>query len=320
MRNVAPPEFGDVLLSLLRNPKERRDEDNLAGKVQRGAQLFGIDLVAFAHRTVGGGMTATDDGLDLNAINQDDRKLNCVGCHTPIQRTGQSPAANFSPETNPTEVGAKHLSNVWAPIFSDLLLHKMPVIEAERFLQTKDHLQPLPRDVVVISRSSWGSFPTTDLPRNLADDTFSNQKGAADGSEFRTAPLMGLGTIGPPFLHDGRVYLNVLTEATNPAGTVTTNRNVTNAPLVVRTLDDALLAAVELHDLPAPDDENTPETQGAGCPVPPETNLDYGPSPKDVICPAIDSDHRSDAREVIYRFRKLSPDDQQALIEFLKQL
>jgi hypothetical protein len=320
LRNVAPPEFGDVLLSLLRKPEERRDEDTTEGKVQRGAQLFGIDLVAFAHRTVGGGMTATDDGRDLNAINQDNRRLNCVGCHTPVQRTGQSPAKAFVPQDT-TEVGAEHLSNVWAPIFSDLLLHKMPVIEAERLLQTKDHLQPLPRDVVVISRSSsTGIFPTLDLPRNLADDAFLNQKGAADGSEFRTAPLMGLGRIGPPFLHDGRVYLNVLTEATNPAGTVTTNSKVTNAPLVVRTLDDALLAAIELHDLPAPDDEKTPRILGAGCPVPQVTNIAYGSSPKDAICPPIASNHRSDAREVIYRFRKLSPEDQQALIEFLKQL
>ena len=59
--------------------------------------------------------------------------------------------------------------------------------------------------------------------------------------------------------------------------------------------------------------------------MPPEaTNVDYGPSPKDVICPPYDSAtskiDRSDAREVILRFRELSPKDQQALIEFLKQL
>jgi hypothetical protein len=30
--------------------------------------------------------------------------------------------------------------------------------------------------------------------------------------------------------------------------------------------------------------------------------------------------NRSDAREVIFRFRQLSTDDQQAVIEFLKQL
>jgi hypothetical protein len=68
------------------------------------------------------------------------------------------------------------------------------------------------------------------------------------------------------------VYLYLLSAATNPAGTVTTNSQQTNAPLVVSTLDDALLAAIELHDLPAPDDVNTPQTQGAGCPVPQVTN------------------------------------------------
>ena len=54
------------------------------------------------------------------------------------------------------------------------------------------------------------------------------------------------------------------------------------------------------------------------------TNVDYGPSPKDVVCPAYDSPisqtHRSDAREVIRRFRGLGSEDQQAVIEFLKQL
>jgi hypothetical protein len=356
MRNIAPPEFGDALLDLLqsRNPAKPRDRDSIEGKVQRGAELFGIDLVAFANRTVGGGMTATGDDRDLNAINQKDRKLNCVGCHTPIQRTGQSPAATFNPITNPTEVGAKNLSYKWAPIFSDLLLHKMPVIDAERFLQTKDDLQPLPRDPLVISRLSTKAarqgdededrndgrdhgkgriVDTFDLPRNLADDTFTGQKATADGAEFRTPSLMALGRIGPPFLHDGRVYLSKDTVngpvqvGKAPAGTVTTNSEQTNAPLVVRTLDDALLAAIELHDLPAPDDKNTARLPGAGCPVPPkgsDTNIDYGPSPEDVICPPYSSPtsqtNRSDSAEVIYRFRQLSADDQQAVIEFLKQL
>jgi hypothetical protein len=35
---------------------------------------------------------------------------------------------------------------------------------------------------------------------------------------------------------------------------------------VVRSLNEALLAAIELHDLPAPDDNKTPT--GARCPVP----------------------------------------------------
>jgi len=212
----------------------------------------------------------------------------------------------------------------------------MPVIDAEREAS-------MPRDVVVISRASTKDtaededreddsgrgkhrlFNTFDLPRNLADDTFSNAKATAEGSEFRTAPLMGLGRIGPPFLHDARVYLSKDTVKSTPAGTVTTNRELTNAPLVVRSVDDAILAAIELHDLPAPDEGNTPRTPGAGCPVPQQTtNVDYGSSPRAVICPAYRSatsqTNRSDAREVIRRFRGLSPEDQQAVIEFLKQL
>jgi Di-haem oxidoreductase, putative peroxidase len=341
LRNTAPPEFGGALLDVLKSPDlaKPRHEDSKGNtreaKVRRGAELFGIDLVAFANRTIGGPMPAGGDGRDDNAINQSDRKLNCVGCHTPVQKTGQSPA----------DVGADHLSYVWAPIFTDLLLHKMPLINAEREAS-------MPRDVVVISRLSAKDmaededrddapghakrriFDTFDLPRNLADDAFTNQKATAEGSEFRTAPLMGLGRIGPPFLHDARVYLSKDTVNGNalagkaPAGTVTTNSELTNTPLVVRSVDDAILAAIELHDLPAPDDKRTPRLPGAGCPVPDEvTNIIYGESRKDaeaVICPAYDSAtsqiNRSDAREVILRFRELSSDDQQAMIEFLKQL
>ena len=207
----------------------------------------------------------------------------------------------------------------------------------------------MPRDVVAISRLATkashrgddgaededrgddpghrkgGIFDTFDIPRNLADDTFTSFKASAVGSEFRTPPLMGLGRIGAPLLHDARVYLSKDTVKSTPAGTVTTNRELTNAPLVVRTLDDALLAAIELHDLPAPDNKKTPKTPGAGCPVPDEpTNVDYGSSPKDVICPAYNSatsqTNRSDGAEIIRRFRELSPEDQQAVVEFLKQL
>ena len=318
IRNTAPPEFGETLVSLLKsgNPASHRSIQGKKGKVQRGAELFGIDLVAFANRMVPNRMPDSGDGRDPNAINQADRKLNCVGCHTPVQRTGQSPA----------EVGAEHLSFVWAPIFSDLLLHKMPFIDAERLSQR-------PRDPLVVARQSTSSdddrmFNSFDLSRSLADDSFSNQKASADGREFRTAPLMGLGRMGPPFLHDARVYLSTLTVDSTPASTVTTNSRVTNAPLVVRTVDDAIRAAIELHDLPAPDNQKTPnDVAGAGCPVLPlgaNSNVSYGSSPADVICPpyrsATSISHRSDSREVIRRFRQLSPEDQQALIEFLKQL
>lgn len=61
---------------------------------------------------------------------------------------------------------------------------------------------------------------------------------------------------------------------------------------------------------------------GAGCPVPQEQTNAVETAAD--ICPAYTSatsqTNRSDSREVIYRFRQLSTEDQQALIEFLKQL
>src|SRR5262249_60115036 len=132
----------------------------------------------------------------------------------------------------------------------------------------------------------------------------------------------GGGGAAPRPLNAARVYVSRDTADKTPAGTVTTNSDFTNVPLVVRSVDNALLAAIELHDLPAPDDRKTPRTPGAGCPVPKETT-NVSETAAD-ICPAYSSttsqNNRSDAREVIYRFRQLSTDDQQAVIEFLKQL
>ena len=85
----------------------------------------------------------------------------------------------------------------------------MPVIDAERHrAKTTGSALISRRARRVDTRLARRIFDTFDLPRNLADDTFNNQKATADGREFRTAPLMGLGRIGPPFLHDGRVYLS----------------------------------------------------------------------------------------------------------------
>ncbi len=329
IRLTPPPEFGPTLLSLLNasDPSAPRPGGS-AAVVQRGAALFGVDLTAFANRMIPGRMPASGDGRDQHAINQSNRWLDCVGCHTPVQTTGQSPA----------DVGAEHLSFVWAPVFSDLLLHKMTDIDAER----RAHVQRLP---VLVSRpylkgllqggidpgedlSDVGGrlFATFDLPRNLADDTLPSQ-GMASGDRWRTPPLMGLGRIGPPFLHDARVYLSPRTSSTTPAGTVMTSSEFTNAPLVVRSLDDAIRAAIELHDLPAPDDAKTPNIAGAGCPVPAGGrvgSVDYGPVPQDAICPpygsAASQINRSEAREVVRRYRSLSLNDQKALIAFLKEL
>ncbi len=306
IRLTSIPEFGDTLLSILKSPDPAapRAAGSPEAQVQRGAQLFGIDLVAFANRMIPGRMaTGGDDGRDRNAINQLDRGLNCAECHTPVHTTGKSPAS----------VGGRHLSNVYAPIFSDLLLHEGPEVTPERIAST-------PRDPVVMVRNGFNTF---DISRNLVDDALVGAQGLANGKEFRTPPLMGIGKVGPPFLHDARVYLSRATRDTYPAGTVYSNSEVTNAPLVVRSFEDALRAVIEMHDLPAPDDDKTPA--GGGCPLPAGRRVgEIRYASADDICPPYTSPasqrNRSESREVIRRFRSLSPADQLAVIEFLKQL
>jgi hypothetical protein len=330
IRLTAPPEFGKTLIRVLKEDREDREDfddkegfenhDDAEGQererspeesVRRGARLFGIDLVAFANRMIPGRMPAGGDGRDEHAINQADRKLNCVGCHTPITATGQLPA----------ETGAEHLNNAWVPLFSDLLIHTMTNIDAERIAQTVR----LP--LLIQREDSRGRLASTlDIARGLADDALPNQ-GLANGNEWRTPPLMGLGRIGPPFLHDGRVYLSKETVSTTPAGTVYSDRGTTNGALVVQSLDEAIQAAIELHDLPAPFDAPNQSTEvGGGCPVPPGGRIGsvfYQNGTAD-ICPPYASttsqQNRSAARKVIKRWRSLSERDQQAVIEFLKQL
>jgi len=90
------------------------------------------------------------------------------------------------------------------------------------------------------------------------------------------------------------VYLSRNTANQAPASTVMTHRDSANIPLVVRTLDDAIRAAIELHDLPAP---------RPGCPIPPVGpdhlvrvgDVVYGTPQEayEAICPPLDSPKRS---------------------------
>jgi hypothetical protein len=314
IRLVAPPEFGEALLNLLKspNPAAPRPRHSAERKIQRGAELFGIDLVAFANRMIPGRMPREGDGRDQHGINQADRKLNCAGCHTPIMTTGQLPA----------EIGAEHLNNAWVPMFSDLLIHQMANIDAERHA-------PTVRLPLLVQRvdSKRHLRNTLDLARGGADDTLPNQGKVATGREWRTPPLMALGRIGPPFFHDGRVYLSKESVHTTPAGTVYSDSDTSNGPLVVRTLEEAIRAAIELHDLPVPVDAPNQSTEvGGGCPVPPGNRIGdvvYQNGAADV-CPSYTSatsqQNRSAARKVIKRWRSLSSSDQEAVVEFLKQL
>jgi CxxC motif-containing protein (DUF1111 family) len=258
-----------------------------AASIQNGATLFGVDLAAFRNRMTG---TNLPDGLNDSAINVANRGLNCVGCHIPIMRTGQSPAA----------VGARHLTNKWFPIFSDLLLHDMGQIPQGR----SNSVPPLPFSL---------QAGTLEIPRNLADFALPAQ-GLAFGREWRTPPLMGIGLIGPPFLHDARVFLSTFSSGGMRARTVQSSGDgvatttITNAPLVVNSFDNALLAAIELHDLPVTDITAT-------CPYPSGTNASTGN-----ICPGATDGNRSEARNVMQRWHVLTPAQQQDVINFLKAL
>jgi hypothetical protein len=315
LRLTAPPEFGAPLLRVLKSadPDAPWPKGTMEERVQRGAMLFGVDLVAFANRMIPGRMPTGGDGRDEHAIDQADRHVNCAGCHTPVVATGQLPS----------DTGTSHINNVWAPLFSDLLIHEGPSIDGERD-------SPTPRRPLLLLRTEReGRITSTfDVARGLSDDALPHQNsGIANGREFRTAPLMGLGVIGPPFLHDGRVYLSDETAFVTPASTVSSNSRVKNRPLVIKTLDDALLAAIELHDLPTPfTSPNQSREIGGGCPVPPFNRVGdvvYRHGAND-ICPPYESEiskrNRSDSREIMRRFRNLSPDDQQAIVDFLKQL
>jgi hypothetical protein len=211
--------------------------------------------------------------------------------------------------------GVEHLNNVWVPLFSDLLIHRMTSIAAERNAPTQ-------RQPFIIQRVDFAGLlaNTLDLPRNLADDTLPNQ-GLAHGDEWRTPPLMGLGRTGPPFLHDGRVFLSSESVSTTPAGTVYSNKDSVNNPLVVRNLDDAIRAAIELHDLPVPPDAPNQSTQtGGGCPLPPDNTIGSVTEAAADVCPPLASPNRSQATKVIQRWHSLSVSDQQAVIEFLEEL
>lgn len=241
-----------------------------AADIQAGAELFGVDLAAFRSRMLAGA-TPVGTGPNAEKAIASDRKLNCVGCHFPIMTTG----------TSPSLVGARHLSNKYFPIFSDLLLHDMGQVRQGR----NDSVPPK---------------PSLELNRNLADFALPGQ-GVASGKEWRTPPLMGLGRIGPPFLHDARVYIN----PAQPARTVASDSDRTNYPIAITDLDTALTAAIELHDLPDP---------AAGCPQ-------TGALPNDT-CPAIGETggFRSESRLSMQKWRRLSPRQQQQVLLFLKAL
>jgi hypothetical protein len=147
------------------------------------------------------------------------------------------------------------------------------------------------------------------INRNLADFALPAQ-GLAFGREWRTPPLMGIGRIGPPFLHDIRVFLDNVVPL-NFATTVQSNSGGTNLALTVDSFDNALLAAIELHDLPPP---------AAGCPQSGSLPNDTCPSLTGNAAGPTGARSRSEARNVMVRWRALTPVQQQDVINFMKAL
>lgn len=275
IRNIAPPRHADALYE---NPANSQD----AKDVQAGAKLFGLDLEAFRSRMLPGAAVVNLGNPDADHGIAADRQLGCASCHIPIMKTGQSPA----------KIGGEHLSNRWAPVFWDGLIHKNPELPPG----TRPDLIP------------------GNIDRDLADYAIPpSVTGIASGNEFRTPPLMGLGRVGPPFFHDARVYLNVIGNGNYindppipPSSTVFTSADTgANVLMEIKSVDMAVLAAIELHDLPAP-----PGNDYANCPT--------GRGAND-IC-ARNSPWRGEARNTMEKFRALTRAQQMQVVKFLLSL
>jgi hypothetical protein len=245
-----------------------------------------VDFDAFRSRMTPG-MVPPGVSAAANRGVATDTGLGCVGCHTPIQRTGQSPAS----------IGADALSHRWAPVFSDLLIHDMGQVPA--------HVTP--EELAAWTPAYQG------VDRNLADFALPGQ-GLARGTEWRTPPMMGIGRIGPPFMHDARVYVNpdapmsfyYGSRDADAAGVPVTDRQV-----FVTTIEAAFQAAIELHDLPQPPDfdlNGVPDYES--CPT---------LAPERDLC-SRDSDYRSEARNVMEKWHALTDTEQRAVVRFLTSL
>ncbi len=310
IRNIAPPMHASTLYE---NPPTSAD----AKAVQAGATLFGLDLDAFRARMTRDDVDPSKFSDATNHALAKDRQLGCATCHIPVFRTGVSPAAIG---------GQENLSNRWAPIFSDLLIHQDPEVPYY-FEKQWDLAHPRMIDPATCKPGPCDPTKTVAAPfpiagnvnRSLTDYAIvPSVTGLAEGNEFRTPPLMGLGRVGPPFMHDARVYLNIIGgdsypgQPPNPAAEMTfTSADEGTTLKQITTMDLAVLAAIEIHDLPAP--PMNPGTQAPDYTLCPNvlTTLD--------ICSRA-SPYRSEARNTMEKFRALTSAQQLTVVKFLEAL
>jgi CxxC motif-containing protein (DUF1111 family) len=310
IRNIAPPMQASTLYE---DPATSAD----AIAVQEGAALFGLDVVAFRARMTSDNVDPTMFSAETNQALAADRQLGCATCHIPVFRTGVSPAQIG---------GQENLSNRWAPIFSDLLIHQNPEVPYY-FQQQWNNAQPTMTNPATCNPGPCDPTQTIPAPfpiqgtisRTLADYAIPPAvTGLANGNEFRTPPLMGLGRVGPPFMHDARVFVNVIGDdaypgqpPNPPASTVFTSADGGTVLQQITTMDLAVLAAIELHDLPAPPiNPGTMVPDYALCPNVPST-LD--------LCSRVSS-FRGEARNTIEKFHALTQAQQMTVVKFLEAL
>jgi CxxC motif-containing protein (DUF1111 family) len=149
-------------------------------------------------------------------------RLNCVGCHTPIQITGSSPAERHG------GVMGRHLSNKRAFLFSDLLIHAMghglastrftlgpasDPLSLASYVADANVLLPSQSPQLVTAKNlgldQFGInprfYPNHDGKFVTPEDATMIDQGRASPFHWRTATLMGVSLTGPPYLHDSRV-------------------------------------------------------------------------------------------------------------------
>jgi hypothetical protein len=149
-------------------------------------------------------------------------RLNCAGCHTPIQITGVSPAERNG------GLGGRHLSNKRAFLFTDQLIHAMghglastrfnlgpasDPLSLASFVADANVLLPTQSPQTVTAQNLgldqyWVNarfFPNHDGRFVTPEDATLINQGLATPFHWRTYFLMGVSLTGPPYLHDARV-------------------------------------------------------------------------------------------------------------------
>ena len=309
IRNIAPPMQDS---GLYENPPT----DPAATVIQQGATLFGLDLDAFRDR-----MTADDvDPADFD----DDTNHAIANTTSSAARPATSPSS--ARESRPRSLAARRTSRTAGrPSSPNLLIPQNPEVPYS-FEQQWANARPRMIDPKSCAptcnptQTIAAPYPFSgNVSRNLADYALPPAvTGLALGSGFRTPPLMGFGRVGPPFGHDARIYLNVIGQGNYPgqqpnppAEMQFTSADGGTVVQPITTMDLAVLAAIEMHDLPAP-------------PVNPATKApDYELCP--IVASTLDvctraSAYRGEARNTMEKFHALTQAEQLAVVRFLEAL